>query len=147
MKIKREMELDANVELIGITLLSAEEAQQVSEKTLQVLEWWWLRAAGAYNPYCSIVDDDGKIYLNGAWIDNDTGGVRPALIFKSDELKPKDKFTFKDKEFIVITENLALSTEIIGYGRFDLYTNDYEKSEIKQRLERWYWNDSDWNRC
>jgi hypothetical protein len=41
--------------------------------------WWWFRSPGNYSSIAAYVDDDGLVYVNGFFVYDDSGGVRPAL--------------------------------------------------------------------
>jgi len=41
--------------------------------------WWWLRSPGLGQFSAAYVGNDGDVYLSGNYVDNETGGVRPAL--------------------------------------------------------------------
>ena len=44
-----------------------------------VAYWWWLRSPGYYGDNAAIVYDDGRVFVGGLLVNNDYGGVRPAL--------------------------------------------------------------------
>ena len=41
--------------------------------------WWWLRSPGSYSDCAAGVDDDGWVFRNSSYVDDSSGGVRPAL--------------------------------------------------------------------
>lgn len=41
--------------------------------------WWWLRSLGSNSKLAAIVNNDGSVDYNGISMDNEGGGVRPAL--------------------------------------------------------------------
>ena len=41
--------------------------------------WWWLRSPGCVQDAAAYVSGEGSIYLNGQYIYDRVGGVRPAL--------------------------------------------------------------------
>jgi hypothetical protein len=41
--------------------------------------WWWLRSPGNNSNNAANVNDDGNVNINGNNVNNDSGGVRPAL--------------------------------------------------------------------
>ena len=41
--------------------------------------WWWLRSPGNNSNNAANVNADGKLNVNGNNVNNETGGVRPAL--------------------------------------------------------------------
>jgi len=42
--------------------------------------WWWLRSPGNNQNNAANVNNDGNVNLNGNNVNNETGGVRPALL-------------------------------------------------------------------
>lgn len=138
MKIKRIIEQEAQVEIIGITLLSAKEVEKLPDEMMQYNSWWWLRSPGNYSDYAVFVDCDGSVYNYGCFVDDSRDAVRPALLYKSKNLKIGDIIYFGDKEWKVIDDKYAFCTTDIGNCRFDERSNNYDKSEIKQYIEKWY---------
>ena len=41
--------------------------------------WWWLRSPGNNDNNAAYVNNDGTLNMNGNHVNNDRGGVRPAL--------------------------------------------------------------------
>ncbi|MCL2054431.1 MAG: DUF6273 domain-containing protein [Oscillospiraceae bacterium] len=41
--------------------------------------WWWLRSPGIYSTSAAIVNIVGSVYVNGNYVHNVHGGIRPAL--------------------------------------------------------------------
>lgn len=73
-------ELDCITEADGdkITLLRAEEAQNVPKSILNCGSWWWLRSPGHYSFYTAGVNSDGDIDIYGI-DENYEHGVRLAF--------------------------------------------------------------------
>jgi len=46
--------------------------------------WWWLRSPGNNSNNAANVNNDGNVNVNGNNVNNDSGGVRPALPHKPD---------------------------------------------------------------
>lgn len=41
--------------------------------------WWWLRSPGSCGSITAYVDEDGSVDVGGHYVDDEAGGVRPAL--------------------------------------------------------------------
>lgn len=111
--------------------------------------WWWLRSPGSLSGSATDVDSGGYVSSRGNFVDDDCGGVRPAL----------QNLTFNEIEEMLKTKKgyiKLLGTKWIdvsgylGYAcllkkkclkrthRFDDESNDYEVSEIKKFIEKWF---------
>ena len=73
--------------------------------------WWWLRSPGLSSDYAANVRGDGYVTLNGHDVDDDDGGVRPALHLNlsSSVWKKGEVVTSEDKK-TEITETLPSGT-------------------------------------
>ena len=61
-------------------LLSAEEAEALTDETARSLGvWWWLRSAGFDNTFAVTVTPDGRLYRLGGFVDAEDYAVRPAM--------------------------------------------------------------------
>lgn len=135
---------EIDVDVIGITLLSVEEARKVDENIRYIDEYWWLRSPGFDDFLAAVVGGDGYVYDFGSNAGNKYG-LRPALKIsnmESSNLGVGDKFTLADEQWIVISENTALCRRVVGKTEFRKDwkkpdANDYEKSDIKAWLEKW----------
>ena len=155
-KAKKITRQDVNLNIVEITLLSADEFENTKENIPDRMHFssWWLRTqcpadvnrAGVVSCYTGDLD---YYYMQG----NDIG-VRPALRIKnlnSANLKAGDKFELSGHEWTVISNELALCDSIVGHtcfrkswNRQDVSfkkraedTNTYEVSGIKIWLENW----------
>lgn len=133
-----------DVDVIGITLLSAEEVKKVDKRTISVDESWWLRSPGSGDYYAMCVFDAGFIDGNGFDV-YDELGVRPSLQIsdlESFNLRIGDRFALAGEQWVVISKDKALCDRIIGKAPFRKNlkapdANDYEKSDVKIWLENW----------
>ena len=57
----------------------SEKNKQLVAKYNGIESWWWLRSPGHAPSTAAYVDSDGTVYLIGSTVNNDRGGVRPAL--------------------------------------------------------------------
>ena len=135
---------EIDIDVIGITLLSAEEAEDVDKNTRCIDNYWWLRSPGIFSDHAAVVDDGGDILGDGSIVFVSIG-VRPALIISnlgSYNLRIGDRFVLAGEQWIVISEYKALCSRIIAKTPFSAdrgasNVNDYEKSGIKTRLNEW----------
>lgn len=136
--VRKPIELD----IIGATLLSVDEAKTLlSERERACMTWWWLRSPGGYQDYAAGVDDDGSVSAHGYGVDAISIGVRPALRIENlalANLKIGDELYFGSERFKIISDHLALCNSIVGYMRFDARSNNYEYSEIKKYVDNWF---------
>ena len=130
------------IEINGATLLSTTDAKNLLTRTQREYNnWWWLRSAGGSSDYaCGVIS--GGYYDLYRTSDTD-GGVRPALKINlhSSNLKVGDRFTLGMWDFEIISDTLAfMYKQDIGTQPFskDGRTNDYEQSDIKTYVDRWY---------
>lgn len=154
MKFKtiRKAEEETELNIVGATLLSIEEANALPDDLRSYDDWWWLRSRGPQPGYAMIVDVFGSVDEDGCEVDNtDNILVRPALQIanlSSTDLKIGDSIVFDKKEFEIISDSLAFCKTDIGACHFrDIgyrddrnaeYLNDYEKSYAKEFVDRWF---------
>lgn len=151
MQIQELVPQTNDIEISEITLLSINEARELSREVRETDSWWWLRSPGRHPSYIKAdpydaadVYYDGEVYTD-AFNVNYNGGVRPALRisnFGSSNLNIGDKFSAGGEEWTVISKDVALCDRIVGqtYFRKDvdaLDANVYEQSDIKKWLENW----------
>lgn len=132
-----------DIEILGATLLSEEEAKLLPTEMLAAGYCWWLSSQGYEPAYACCIYGDGYIY-HYCTIDN-SAGVRPVLKINlnSSSLKIGDKILFGDYCFTIISDKSALCDKIIGTCVFRKdwdaeNANDYEKSDIKRLVDAWY---------
>lgn len=136
-----ELELDIS----GATLLTIEEAEQLPKRLKVYKNWWWLRSRGNNSCLVTIIDYDGFIDFHGDYITSDND-VRPLLMIsnlESSNLQIGDTFKFGGKKFEIISNDKAFCLDDIGTCSFKsdwetLDANDYEKSDVKQFIDKWF---------
>ena len=139
-----ETKLEIDIDVAGVTLLSAEEYEKYKALIPLVQEWWWLRSPHANTSVLAgLVDLDG--WVNNNRVDSAYGGTRPALILNSSSsnLAPGDVFEVHGQRWTVLGDGLAICNAIIEKGPFRQDwkakdANDFEASDIKRRLEDWW---------
>lgn len=133
------------LDIIEATLPSVEEVELFPKELIEHRNWWWLRSPGGDSCWSAYVSYSGYINYHGFVIS--TGGdVRPMLRLtnlKDTNLKVGDKFIFKNKTFQIVSEDIAFCLDDIGTSCFNKKyrkkdANDYEKSDIKKYIERWF---------
>ena len=150
----REFDLD----ILGATLLTINEAEKLPVRLRRYDRWWWLKSRSvslgieginfnAYTAYAAYVDgDDATIDAIGDKVSYEDGKVRPAIIISNLSalnLQFGDIFEFGDKEFEIISDNKAFCLSDIGQCAFRndaeaLDANIYEKSDIKKYVDEWF---------
>ena len=131
------------VEIKDITLLSIDEYEACKNTVPSVDGWWWLRSPGYYSNSAASVDRGGGVDDDGNYVDYDHYAVRPALVYESNYLQFEDKVKILNYTWTVISKNILLCDDIVGYTCFREDwrvddANDYEKSDIKKWLENWW---------
>lgn len=130
--------------IVGARLLTKKEVQTLlNEKDRIIGEHWWLSTAGDKNNEVFYVNYDGEITC-----EHDVtciGCVRPVLMMdqKYFDLSVGEGFNFGNRDFFVISDNLALCDDITGFGPFRKDgnapdANNYEKSDIKVKVDNWF---------
>ena len=145
MKIKKQIitTKDIELEIKGITLLDIDEYESCKDIAPLSAVWWWLRAPGSISYYAAYVIDFGYVDYYGDNV-SCVGGVRPALIYNPTEIvKVGDKVEVAGYLWTIISDNMMLCDDIIGKSAFEKDwraddANDYEKSDIKKWIEKWY---------
>ena len=133
-------------DIVGVTLLTVDEAKSLSRDQRLVEDIWWLRSPGYidYEAAC-VFGTDGLVYglgYNVSW----KLGVRPALQIanlESSNLGLGDSFGFAGYTWTIISNDKALCDDVIGYSVFREDweaedANNYEASDVKKYLERWF---------
>ena len=154
MKVKKIVTIDTDIEIIGATLLSTEEAEKLPERLRKYSNWWWLRSKG-YGSHATYVDRGGSVNYHGDAVIYGNNCVRPALKIsnlESANFKIGDTFEFGGKQFEVISNDMAFCKNDIGvyvfrvnynvYGYIVDYdapdANDYEISNVKKFVDDWF---------
>lgn len=130
-------------EVEKITLLSAEEAEKVSEENLVYNYWWWLRSPGYYpNTTAGIYEFDDLVDYHSGYIRYEDGAVRPALIINQ-KTKLYENIKVFDKYWTYIGNNLYLLASFekplttMAFNSDESKGNDYETSDVKKFLDNW----------
>ena len=119
-------------------LLSIEEFETYKNKIPKINTWWWLRSPGGSSRHAAYVHRDGTVYQGGSPVYEDSIGVRPALWFYSTTLKVGDRFIYCGVTWVVLDNNLAIAEMPITFNYFNPMRNNYEESEVRKLLRRWY---------
>ena len=146
MNVDKIVTVKEDLDIIGATLLSIEEAKQLPIKLRRYHNWWWLRSPGYFSNYAVLVNSDNSIYGYGGSVDYRDSVVRPALeisILESSNLKIGDQFEFGEKLFQIVSSNLAFCLSDIGKHCFreDWQAQDaniYEKSDVNRYIDEWF---------
>lgn len=146
MKLKaiRKTEEEVSLKITGATLLSIEEAEALPNYLRRYHNcWWWLQSPGYGSDHTAVVGSYGSVFGSGNYVCYDNGVVRPALKIKNSNLKIGDSIFFGDKEFEIISEELAFCKSDIGNHCFREKwkakdANDYEKSDVKRFVDKWF---------
>lgn len=131
---------ESDLDILGATLLTKEEAEQLPERLKKYDDWWWLKSPSRYSDGAMYVSTSCCISYKGVL---SVGKVRPVLVISSLEssgLKIGDTFNFRDKKFEIISNDKAFCLGDIGHCAFrqGLGFNVYEKSSIKRYVDEWF---------
>ena len=133
-------DLQVNVELQGITLLSEKEVRSCMNLITfqQKPVSWWIR-----DPLPSLINTQvmqpNEIFYAG--IKESRNGISPAVIGDFRGFAGGDKVLFAGHKWTVIFENMIFVDDLIGYGPFNYYHRDsvyYETSRVKDFIEHWF---------
>ena len=148
MKVYKKVEqyIECDLAIASATLLSIEEAKELSPELRKYERWWWLWSPGDASLGAAGVDYDGSVYDLGYIVYNSRDAVRPALQIsnlQSSNLQIGDVFTFGGKPFQIISDNLAFCLSDIGTCAFRedwkvANANDYETSDVKKFVDEWF---------
>lgn len=125
--------------ILDVTLLNYEEFKRY-QKHIQVLsDDWWLRTE-ATEEFCYANAISCNLRQN-RYIGNKVG-VRPALIVSNIKAAPGEKiytlgFTWTVLDIFDDGKGLLLCNYFIGAHHYDNRDNDWEKSELKEFIEKW----------
>lgn len=140
--------VNKTLDVTGITLLSIEEYEAAKE-FIQLIHcwcWWWLRSPGYYSRLAAYVNDFGRVYTRGFYVNSTYIVVRPALRIanlNSLDLNTGDQIIgLAGHDWTVISDDMAICNDGIGEHCFrkdwrEPDANDYEKSDVKKFLETW----------
>ena len=133
-------DLQVNVELLGITLLSEKEVRSCMHLITfqQKPVSWWIRdpLPGLINTQ---VMQPNEIFYAG--IKESRNGISPAVIGDFRGFARGVKVLFAGHKWTVIFENMIFVDDLIGYGPFNYYHRDsvyYETSRVKDFIDHWF---------
>lgn len=147
-KADKHITQEVDIDILGITLLSAEEAETLPPDIRDIKKTWWLRSPGYGDNYASIMLEGFTAFTDIR--DDSKIDVRPALEVGYERMcmtKPRldrgDKINLAGHTWTVISYQYILCDDIIGkcafrkdYNASD--ANDYEKSDVKKFLDDWF---------
>jgi len=132
------------IELVieDISLLTTAEAEELPEEIREYKgEWWWLKTAGGDTDCAVLVDYLGFIDHDGVSVFLDAYAVRPAVTIRNLEslnLKIGDPLMIQSEKYVYIGNSRVLYNDEFTYNKFDAVSNDYEKSDIKKIVDKWF---------
>lgn len=137
--IRRYAKVD--VEILGITLLSKEEYSDSKKNIKPIENWWWLRSPSFYSSIMYNVGYFGDIDYNN--VANPYGSVRPALIYKSNDLSIGERIYLSGKDWTVVSDKYILCDEefcrMIFRKKWNANNaNVYDASDVKKYLDDWF---------
>ncbi len=146
MIIKKIEKRLVKIDVVGATILSVEEAENLPVGLREYKTGWWLRSPGHDSVHAATVIHRGPIYDYGEIVNYTGDAVRPALKIsnlESSNFQVGDRFKFGGKPFQVISNCLAFCLGDIGQhcfreNRRAPEANDYEKSDIKKYVDDWF---------
>lgn len=149
MKVKniiRCITKESDLNILGATLLTTDEAQQLPFKLRKYSLYWWLKSPGCCSNCAAAVGTSGIIYNTGVTVGIVNNVVRPTLIIRNLEFSNLcigDIFEFGGKQFEIISHDRAFCLTDIGKCAFrgDKIApdaNDYEKSDVKEYINDWF---------
>ena len=150
MKVEKITTVETDIEITEVTLLSIEEYWACRDRISDinsvpyVENCWWLRSPSLDRGHAAAILR-GSLIISG---NNEVGGeayIRPALKIRLPEpsdLQIMDKFNLAEFKWTIISEDIALCDDYIGYTLFrrDYMAKDsniYEVSDIKKWLDNW----------
>lgn len=144
MNVKQITTVNRELNIIGATLLSEEEAKTLLTKEERVYKsYWWLRTPGRYGSRACSIDYDGDV-RSYSFVYYSNRGVRPALVLSDisdSNFKVGDIFEVAGYKFKVLSQTLAwMYEQDIGKLCFNEKTNIYEESSVKKFVDEWFEN-------
>ena len=100
--------------------------------------WWWLQNPGSYSNNAAYVFTDGEAYPSGYKVDSDIAYIRPLCCLNEKSakgVKIGDKVKVGENVATFIGDCKCLFDNCVCRHRFDISSNAYETSEIKQFIE------------
>ncbi len=140
MKITHSKQIETELEIKDVSLLTVREAKKLPEEIRQYREPWWLRTAGNSSDEVAFVHYDGFVNSIGDIVSCDYYAIRPAITIKNLEslnFEIGDTLMIQGKKYLYIGNNKALYNDELVCGKFDDKSSDYKKSKIKLALSKW----------
>ncbi|MDR2570157.1 MAG: DUF6273 domain-containing protein [Oscillospiraceae bacterium] len=126
-----ENTLDSFYRSERITLISNDDNSiRVAKDKHGWATWWWLRSPGDDNRSATLVDDEGRIDVEGQYTDYE-GGIRPAMWVKP-EGRIKLKMELIDERALGIIKRLSA---MAGMVEFKAYMNELEAK--RPYMKKW----------
>lgn len=130
--------IKTSIEIVGLTLLSADEYERYKKFIPRINNWWWLRSPGYYGYRASYVNTNGD--LDNCIVDDTHEAVRPALILKH-TLNIGDKLSFAEHQWTIISEKYAICDDTFTDMAFRedysvTHADSYLESDIKKYLDQ-----------
>lgn len=120
-----------------IYLLSEKEYWKYKKNITNINWFWWLSSKVVEENNALVVCSNGSTTYS--FVDDKTVGIRPVLNLNEAEIEVSgDLFVYCGVTWMKIAEELAISELPIGFQMFDLESNNYETSEVRKWLLKWY---------
>lgn len=143
---ERKVKFDA--EITEASLLTVDEIESMTEKTRMaafsgLVERYWTRTPGDYGCVSVVLSSFG-IYRSGRPI-NVKGEVAPYIVVNLKDALEKEDINVSDLigeevsvngyKFVIISEDRLIYRDNLIMRRFDMMSNIYEESELKEYIE------------
>ncbi|GEM_PF-3870538 len=122
----------------SVSLLSMDEYKKNRDLIPVVKCWWWINSPGIYKKNAMYIFIDGEIYTEGYKVDSDRAGIRPVFRLKPEAahgLKLGEKVIIGKYSATVLDNDSCLLDDVVCNHRFDIASNNWEKSELKSFIE------------
>ena len=126
-----------DIEITDISLLTVEEAKQLPRSIRRYEDWWWLRSPGECQYHAAYVFRVGTLDVDGYVVSGVSVCVRPAITVSNAIFEIGETIIIQGKKYVAISPNRVLYNDEVVHHRFDMTTNDYDKSEIKKIVDGW----------
>ena len=123
-----------------VFLLSKEEAEELPTNIRKFSEWWWLRSPRNFsNNYTTFVSYDGYVFIDGGYVNNVSGCVRPAIIIKTDNFRK----SFEPEP--IVDKAIRIAEDIVSEINNDsfLQSEPSFSKEVECCIEHWMYRDEE----
>ena len=128
-----------NEDVLSADLLSIEEAKVLPRWILANGDFWWLRSPGIRPDIAAGVIYGGAVDSGGDLVSYSEGAVRPTFTIKNlPKLRVGELVEVFGYMAQYIGGNRVLLCESVFKSMFDKKFNNYEKSYIKKRVDKWF---------